>query len=121
MKKENVLKNIIIKTKSKIEIVSLILGLLSVFMHGIKVNTQEVSPLNKLSGGFPFTWFEYYYENINLNLSFIMNNFWNHYKIDLFILFIDILFFYHLIKTLIRCVKYCHKKLKNKNEALPLS
>ncbi len=68
--------------------------------------------MNTYSGGYPITWFEFYYpKDINLTISCVFNNFNHHYKIDLFAFFLNVLVIMLIIGLLI---KLYNTLIKNK-------
>jgi hypothetical protein len=93
----------------------LILSLISVLISGIiTINTQKLTNLKTYSGGFPISWFEYYYPpNTNLNLKYIINNWHSYYKIDLLGFALNTIAIYCVITFILFIAKSGISKIKN--------
>ena len=97
----------IVEIKRDFYIVSLsaaiLISLLSVFTAGVVVNTQQLYVMNTYSGGFPFTWFEFYYPlDYELTIAHVLNNFnLNNMKIDLLVFVFNVLLLNMAINALI--------------------
>lgn len=100
------------KIKMNDVIISLLISLLTVFIRGyILINSQTLGNMNTYSGGFPISWFEFYYpSNVKLSIDYIYLNFRNHFKIDLFALFLNTLVIMSVINLLKKTFHYFHNK-----------
>jgi len=67
--------------------------------------------MNTYSGGFPISWFEFYYpSNVNLSIDYIYMNFTNHFKIDIFAFFMNTLLIMLFITLLKKKINYFSKE-----------
>ena len=90
------------KRKIILFLISVLFCLLMIFFKGLLTNSQTISDMSTYSGGFPFTYFEFYYpKNIELDVSYVMENINRaNYKLDIGVFVIDVILVYLLITIL---------------------
>ena len=91
-------------------IVSLLIALFTVFFNGIHMNSQQGSGFNTYSGGFPFTFFEYYCSTDEVNIISLLKDLnYSNYKIDILPLILNIICIYLFLKYLLKIIHNINK------------